>query len=58
MIIATWNINSIRLRIESVLDFVKKNNIKFIDIDESCRSNLDLLLNFLSPIIGLLFKKN
>ena len=27
MIIATWNINSIRLRIESVLDFVKEKRL-------------------------------
>ena len=39
MIIATWNINSIRLRIESVLDFVKKNNIDVLCLQETKTEN-------------------
>ena len=35
MRIATWNINSIRLRIDTVVNFIKKNNVDVICLQET-----------------------
>ena len=45
MRIATWNINSIRLRIDNVIDFVKKNNIDVLCLQETKTENAFFPLN-------------
>ena len=49
MKIATWNINSIRLRIDSVISFIKKNNIDVLCLQETKTENklfpLDKFIN-------------
>ena len=49
MKIATWNINSIRLRIESVISFIKKNNVDVLCLQETKTENeffpLDKFIN-------------
>ena len=39
MKIATWNINSIRLRIDIVINFIKKNNIDVLCLQETKTEN-------------------
>ncbi len=49
MKIATWNINSIRLRIDIVINFIKKNNIDVLCLQETKTENklfpLDKFIN-------------
>ncbi len=45
MIIATWNINSIRLRINKVLKFVKENNIDVLCLQETKTLDADFPLS-------------
>ena len=59
MKIATWNINSIRLRIDIVINFIKKNNIDVLCLQETKTENklfpLDKFINngfFYSNING------
>ena len=35
MKLATWNINSVRLRLQIIIDFIKKNNIDVLCLQET-----------------------
>ena len=56
MKIATWNINSIRLRKENVINFLKKENIDILCLQEAftCKTVLELLY---APIPGQLMNR-